>query len=270
MNEWPRPGDPRPGDRRPLRVGLLAIGALFVVLVAVLAVGIALEASVRSIALHPVPTGASPLPSDVPWLTAAELGTAFGSDSWGGEALRLIRVGPVNLPTGRVVAGDPFYAPGAAPFSDQLPPGSHPVEVLVTRQGAFDTVVAARLLVDGASIATWRPAHVVGQAPTSAEEPSGYGVDSGTGSFTSAEAAALIEHGYERYADDLLRALQAASPRSWIRMPLDAAGPAAVGLDIVAFPSGFGDGAFPTWVGFDRAGRAVAFMTDFGVLTPAT
>jgi hypothetical protein len=201
-------------------------------------------------------------------MTGAELGTAFGSNAWRGESLRVVRVGSINLPTGRVVAGDPFYVPGAAPFTDPLPPGSHPVEVLVTGRGAFDTVVAARVLVDGASVATWRSAHVVGEAPSPAEEPNGYGVDSGTGSFTSAETAALIEHGYDRYADDLLQALQAAAPRSWIRMPLDAIGPSGAGLDIVAFPSGFGDGAFPTWVGFDQAGQAVAFMTDFGVLTP--
>ena len=235
-----------------------------------LVVGIALEAGVRSIALGQGPTAVAPGASEIPWLTAAELGTAFGSNSWRGEALRLVRVGPVNLPSGRVVAGDPFYAPGAAPFSDPLPPGRHPVDVLVTMRGAFDTVVAARVLVDGASVSTWRPAHVVGQVESAADEPNGYGVDSGTGSFTSAEAATLIEDGYDRYADDLLKALQAASPHRWIRMPLDPLGPTGVGLDIVAFPSGFGDGAFPTWVGFDRAGRAVAFMTDFGVLTPAT
>jgi hypothetical protein len=260
----------RPSDRGPLRAGILAIGATFAVLLALLVVGIALEAGVRSIALRPGPTAVSPTPSEIPWMTAAELGTAFGSTGWRGEALRLVRVGPVNLPTGRVVAGDPFYAPGAAPFSDPLPPGSQPVEVLVTKRGAFDMVVAARVLVDGASVATWRPAHVVGEAPPAADEPNGDAVDSGTGSFTSAEAATLIEHGYDRYADDLLKALQAAAPHSWVRLPLDPVGPSGVGLDIVAFPSGFGDGAFPTWVGFDRAGQAVAFMTDFGVLTPAT
>ena len=42
------------------------------------------------------------------------------------------------------------------------------------------------------------------------------------------------------------------------------------GLDIVAFPSGYGDGAFGTWLGIDEDGRAVAVLTDFGVLDAAS
>ena len=39
--------------------------------------------------------------------------------------------------------------------------------------------------------------------------------------------------------------------------------------NVVAFASGFGDGAYPSYAGFDRDGRIVAVLTDFGILDAA-
>jgi len=36
--------------------------------------------------------------------------------------------------------------------------------------------------------------------------------------------------------------------------------------NVVAFASGFGDGTYPSYAGFDRDGRVVVVLTDFGIL----
>jgi Protein of unknown function (DUF4241) len=41
------------------------------------------------------------------------------------------------------------------------------------------------------------------------------------------------------------------------------------GTNVVAFSSGFGDGAYPSFVGLDRDGRPAVVLTDFGVLDAA-
>ncbi|WP_107500839.1 DUF4241 domain-containing protein [Streptomyces zhaozhouensis] len=53
--------------------------------------------------------------------------------------------------------------------------------------------------------------------------------------------------------------------------PSPAPRPAAVvepesGVGVVAFPSGWGDGAYPTWVGRDASGRVAGFVTTFFVV----
>jgi len=53
-------------------------------------------------------------------------------------------------------------------------------------------------------------------------------------------------------------------PRS-LRRPNFAGG----GANIVAFMSGPGDGAYPTWIGYDAADRPACFVTDFEFLRRA-
>jgi hypothetical protein len=38
------------------------------------------------------------------------------------------------------------------------------------------------------------------------------------------------------------------------------------GANVVAFTSGFGDGSYSTYVGYDAAGHPMALATDFGVV----
>ena len=38
------------------------------------------------------------------------------------------------------------------------------------------------------------------------------------------------------------------------------------GVNIIAFSSGWGDGCYPSYWGYDAADQRVALVTDFGVL----
>jgi hypothetical protein len=249
---------------------MVIAAGLVALMLALLVGGLLLESAVRNTVIAPRPSDpAAADGDDNEWLSPEELARAFAAGRWGEAVLRLEPLGTVQLPTGRVVASDPFFVGDAHAFADPLPPGSHPVDLLLATFPDGASVTAARLAVEGARVATWRAAVIEGSASPAGEEPLGYAVDSGSGSFTSAESALYVGQRYDRFSDDLLAALQRAGPDApWTRMALGAPGTPGAELDIAVFPSGYGDGAFGTWLGLDASGQAVAYVTDFGLLGP--
>jgi hypothetical protein len=203
-----------------------------------------------------------------------------GKPTGGGEqqVVNVQEVGELSLPTGRLVAADPFvlWPEDAEAFTETVEPGTYPVSVSLVswidgdgvpdlRQGY--RVAAAKLTVRDEPAYSWRPAVVPGEhVPMLPEMPSfGYGVKSSTGAFFDLAAAPALD----RLANDddagncdLIDALDAVG---------GGRGPASVtdresGLNIVAFSTGWGDGVYPTWVGRNTAGDPVAFVTDFFVI----
>jgi hypothetical protein len=96
----------------------------------------------------------------------------------------------------------------------------------------------------------------------------GYGVDSGTGSFASAEASEWLAHAgapaYEAYSKRIDAAMIPSKPEFHpvVNVPLGD----PKGLSVVAFASGWGDGSYPSYFGLDAAGRPIVLMTDFQIL----
>jgi Protein of unknown function (DUF4241) len=220
-----------------------------------------------------VPPDASAAP---PSIAPADLYAAFGSPGNGvsfGQAVSMAveDAGHVVLPTGRLVASDAFII-DALPFTTPVPPGRHAVSVLRADFAGGDRRVAAAMVrVAMDEPVRWELALVEGQDPSvlGPGEFFGYGVDAGTGSFTSPEATARLKDlaMYEAYSQALLDGMNpggGAFPQSFT-VEVDPGS----GANVVAFPSGFGDGAYASFVGFDRQGRPVVVVTDFGVLDAA-
>ena len=88
-----------------------------------------------------------------------------------------------------------------------------------------------------------------------------YGVDSATGCFASPEALRGVASG--AYDDALATALDETYVDTWSWANV-ACGDG--GENIIAFSTGFGDGAYPTYWGLDAAGTITVAMTDFLVL----
>jgi hypothetical protein len=226
----------------------------------------------------PTPPGAASTEPDAsypPPLDAAgvyarfeELGRAgaFGEP----VGLSVKDAGDLVLPTGRVVAADVFFF-GTEPFIRALPVGSHPVTLLqleregVAELGDYREVAAAMIRVAPGNPVSWELALVAGQDPSTLgpDEFFGYGVDSGTGCFASAEAAGAASHS-GTYGDEVLARLHPAEDESHnvANIVVDP----ATGANVIAFPSGFGDGAYPSYFGLDRAGEPLVLLTNFGIL----
>ena len=179
--------------------------------------------------------------------------------------------GLLVLPGDRLVASDAFLI-GAVPFTFEVPAGRHAVSVLRTDFADGDHRIAAAMVrFRAGDPARWELALVAGQDPATLgpDEIFGYGVDSGTGAFTSPEAATALaaEADYTSYSDALL----AAMPGKTLSDPLTASVVVddTTSANVVAFASGFGDGSYPSYAGLDAAGRVVVVVTDFGILDAA-
>ena len=114
---------------------------------------------------------------------------------------------------------------------------------------------------------SWELAVIPGQDPATLKQGEifGYGVDSGTGCFASAEAAEIVSDGdFEAYSD---RVSDGLSPSDGVfNASLDVMVDQASGVNVIGFSSGYGDGAYPSYFGLDANGEPLVLLTDFGIL----
>lgn len=182
---------------------------------------------------------------------------------------KVIEAGTLKLPSGRISAADPFIAlSDAKPFAQTVPSGAFPVRLAVAHFPAGGLRIAfARVDFSGAEVVRWSLAVPGGQdiATLKDDEIFGYGVDAGTGAF------------FDPAASGAAARLLAANPDAWKDWQTEgeANGPKVVGpyvflLDLplddanaIMFSSGWGDGFYASWFGYDADGNVAALVTDF-------
>ncbi len=197
---------------------------------------------------------------------------------------------PLTLPSGTIVACDPFVSlEGARSFSRTVEPGRY--EARLSFSGP--DVALACIRFGQAAVARWEVATWAEPVPD--EGVPSYAVDSGTGCFVDAEVAAHhVARERERYEkaaatlrergvdpqdvlawhvaleeelgeDDLLREMGPELQRQrWASVVMDEGD-----RNLLAFRSGVGDGVYASYWGLDERGRAAVLITDFGLLRDA-
>lgn len=181
--------------------------------------------------------------------------------------LELKEIGSVELPSGHLVSTDPFVTHDAA-LLIEFPGGTYPVTVAIMHQGTDQRVAFARLQLSTSAISSWKMAMTSPENDVTKLKPGhifGFGVDSGTASFMDQGVATALVNGkdYEKFQDELMARLDETYVHtwSWATMPV----PSTNG-NLVAFSSGYGDGIYATYVGFDTQGNPVCAVIDFGIL----
>ena len=208
-----------------------------------------------------------------PKLMALALNDGFRLDHFlGGLVIRVEDAGELSLASGQVVACDPGYLsfPGGwPPFARTLPPGRYPVRVSVVHLDTGAVRVAQAALGPRP-----RPA-----CPIRAGDPAGRGRGhAGTGRILSRTASTrgraafwtsrLPERSTSGARDgkttgrEFSRTWPSVMAAHWSNSVL---APDS-GLNMVMFPSGIGDGRYPSFWGFDAADRLVCLVTDFQLL----
>jgi hypothetical protein len=180
-------------------------------------------------------------------------------------------LGDVTFPTGQVVGCDPLTADDAEPFTVAVAPGAYPLRAWVAvlyRDGAEQQrrVAALQLVIRDEPAVRWEPALVAGNDPSvlGPDEFFGYGVDAGTGTLADVTAVrALAGWEYERVEDVYI-------PDRIPEWPVPGAAGAVTdepsGANVILVSSGWGDGAYPTFIGYAATGEVSSFVTDFMVL----
>jgi hypothetical protein len=212
-------------------------------------------------------------------------GASHPHDDGSSLSVRVLPGVPLSLPSGRVVAIDPFYYASGDPaqlaFTEQVPPGTYQVALaavdVIGRNGrAQDTrMAAARLQIRDEPVVDWELALQPGQdaqdlAGHGAGRPYGFGVDTGTGCFLDAQTFRAIGDEQE-WAERVVGAMWGLDPQAppdAMREPVDDPIVMPVGEDshaVIVFSTGWGDGTYATWIGRTAAGDVACFLTDFGL-----
>ncbi|MFI7110273.1 DUF4241 domain-containing protein [Nonomuraea sp. NPDC050227] len=172
--------------------------------------------------------------------------------------------GWIHLPTGSMIAADPFLLDDAVPFTVTVAPGDYAVLIASMRWEGTDwkgetPAVMVRIL--DKPTASWEPALLPGQDVRllGAGEFFGFGVDAGMGCFLDAsgreELGRLVEELEDEYNEmDLMDSELRASE---------------TGTNLIAYQSGLGDGSYPVWIGRDADGEVTAFVADMLILHDA-
>jgi hypothetical protein len=209
------------------------------------------------------------LPLNVDFVTSA-----FGSDRVAtpqGDVRCFVRhVGNVIASTGTIVACDPLVFPETEPFTVQVAPGTYPVLLAVAEVSAEDQRIAfAKLQFADTPPATWQMAALPGEDPSTLapDQILGYPVDSGTGCFMDAAAAALLRNrleGNDGVEETIIAAMEQTYVHtwSWADVRLSPNHPD----NCIAFSSGWGDGVYASYFGYSATGDIVCLVTDFDVL----
>lgn len=182
------------------------------------------------------------------------------------------KIGELVLTSGKLVACDPLVNPHSEPFEITLTPGRYPVILSVAhiQKNNDQRVAYAMLRLSDRTPVRWEMATVPGEDISSLSEDAigyGYGVDSGTGCFMDAEVGQIIDDSI--YADteeeilvyQLLERLEKNQIRTWCwaDMCIDEKSQA----NVIAFTSGWGDGVYITYFGYDTENNIVSVVTDF-------
>jgi hypothetical protein len=207
-------------------------------------------------------------------LAALAGGAAFeGAD--GTTVVEVFDVGEVSFPTGRIIACDPGRLTGdhhLEPLARTIPPGRYPVRVCVARVPAGGHRVAlAALRISAAPPVRFEPAFRAGEDPAQFEagELPAHGVDSATSCFVDvrvAEELAKRCQDWEYRWNGFIQLFGMDSGSEWKNVVLE---PEA-GLNFIEFKTGFGDGRYASYWGFDSRGEVACLVTDFELLGGST
>ena len=186
-------------------------------------------------------------------------GTRVPLDGGGHATVEARRVGWLRMPTGELIAADPWDVEQALAFATRVSPGTYPVEMSVGRgekNGGFELVLAVRLTVASQPVASWEMARHPGEDPRTlgAGEYCGFAVDVGTACLVDATARQAAASVFGNDDEALFNRIQQDKAVVVELAEADAT--------IVAFRSGMGDGWYPTWIGYTAHGDVACFIVD--------
>lgn len=177
-------------------------------------------------------------------------------------------LGNLPVPSGRIVATDPVSMRATA-FTTAFPHGRFPVELAIARFNGDRRVAFARILFSSQPVKRWELALTPGQKPLAIRDSTYYGfsVDAGTALFIDAEHIEPLgkqlttEAAYERL---FVKSFELLPDNKAYRTGFLYA---AQSDTLAAFETGWGDGSYATYVGFDSQNRPCRLLTDFQVIT---
>lgn len=172
-------------------------------------------------------------------------------------------LGKLTSFSGKLVAGDPIVLTDRPAFTQQFPVGSFPVQLALAKLPNDERVGFARILFSTAHVTKWELARLPGEKPLALKDSSFYcySVDGGMGVFVdSVTNRHLASQGRASWNKLFMQKPEQPGYRGYIYR-FDGGGG-----NLATFLTGFGDGCYATYIGFDAQGRVCQLVTDFGLI----
>lgn len=219
-------------------------------------------------------------------LSPVDLNEYFEKPEIAGKSLTVMEIGPCSLPTGRVLVRDPLVylgLPGEEPYLQTTPAGTYRTEVCVIKpdeEGDCARYAAVRLRFSGARPVAFYEALTGGENLADLDNGGdyfGFGVDAGLGCICDEEVRRAFcafvdawdkENPGDNLYNDYFATLFAENYRArpeyqreggdWLNWLIP-----GTEYHLPIFQSGFGDGVYPVYWGFDEAGNLCQLVVQF-------
>jgi len=175
-------------------------------------------------------------------------------------------IGKLNVVNGQIIACDPFLFNNDKSFDTLFPIGQFSVELAIANIKGDERVGFSRIKFSEKIPIRWTMAVTTDQDASNLteEEIFGYGVDSGTGCFMDSSGAKaysaylkLKENNYNIVIAEM--EITYKDTRSWLLWNKDS-------FNVAMFSTGWGDGLYATYIGYDNEHSICRLVTDFGLL----
>lgn len=194
--------------------------------------------------------------------------TKIVDTEFGRMKIEKIEAGKLKLKTGKIIATDPILMYDDESYSERVKPGTYVVNIYVgkTENRKKQTVVSELRITDNEPV-KWEMALLKGESSKgfSHDEFMGYEVENGLGCFMDESVMEILDimddtelDNYEKSIKDAVRSNEC----SCADIVIDKKN----GCNIVVFATGWNEGTFPTYYGYDKNNKLSRLVTDFMVV----
>lgn len=192
-----------------------------------------------------------------------------------------LEIGEINLPTGKIIASDPFLTDNVQPFSRTVDPDKYPVNIYIIEiQPEHYRVAFAKIKFKNEKATNWILAvsddmNLEELTSLKENEYFGFPVDAGLACFLDASTNQIYSKKLDdyyanqpdaNYYDDLLAKefKEYSSYNKYSSKNGDWNNHIVVkDLNVIMFSSGWGDGYYPTFWGYNDSKETVELTIDF-------
>lgn len=179
----------------------------------------------------------------------------------------LFDIGRINIESGQIIACDPINMADARPFLQTFPTGKFPLQLSIAKVNNAERIAFSRIYFSDKPVVKWEFALDSGktQSPIDGETFYGYSVDGGTGLFIDVKAnkafSDVSKTDENLWENVFTGEMNTEKLYGWQYLLYN-----FQGHNLASFSTGFGDGRYATYVGYDNKGNPCRLLTDFGLV----
>ena len=172
-------------------------------------------------------------------------------------------IGKIKIESGKIIVCDPIVMNEGVAFADKFPVGEFNVQLAMAKMGNDKRVAFSRIVFSNNKIENWEIALLPNQKKIPINNPEIYcfGVDSGTGVFIDDSTNNFYNKKYNAESDWEEVFVKKAEENNYTGYTHE-----FENHNFAVFSTGYGDGCYTTFIGYDESGNICKLLVDFGII----